>query len=260
MKGLGAFLSYFKSKQNKSNSKITYSYSVGSHVGLVRELNEDSCLTLPEYGLWVVADGMGGHEAGEIASQIAIQEISNGIKDGLSLTDAIASAHHAIQNAAQRGCGAGNMGTTVVAAKLNELDYEIAWVGDSRAYLWNTALRQLTSDHSYVQLLLDSGLITSSEVASHPRRNVISQALGLSGNGYDTLRIDRVIGKLNGNDTLLLCSDGLTGEVSDKEIALILVQENCNSIRADRLIKAALAGGGRDNVTVIMVTPEVTNA
>jgi protein phosphatase len=260
MKGLGAFLSYFKLQKNKSNSKITYSYSVGSHAGLVRELNEDSYLALPEYGLWVVADGMGGHEAGEIASQIAIQEISNGIKDGLSLNDAIASAHHAIQNAAQKGYGTENMGTTVVAVRLNELDYEIAWVGDSRAYLWNTALRQLTSDHSYVQLLLDSGLIAASEAASHPRRNVISQALGLSGNGHDTFKIDSVTGRLNENDALLLCSDGLNGEVSDKEIALILAQEKSNPVVVDRLIEAALAGGGRDNVTVIMVVPEVTNA
>ncbi len=255
MKRLDALFSFFKLKQKKSESKITYNHAVCSHVGLVRGLNEDSYLALPEYGLWVVADGMGGHEAGEIASQIAVQEISKSIQKGLSLTDAITAAHYAIQNDIRRALGATNMGTTVVAAKLNGRNYEIAWVGDSRAYLWNTALQQLTSDHSYVQQLLDSGLIIASEVASHPRRNIISQALGLSENRHDTPKIDHLTGIFNKNDTLLLCSDGLTGEIPDKEIALIFAQEKDNTTRADRLIKAALANGGRDNVTVIMVTP-----
>jgi protein phosphatase len=231
-------------------------FALDTHTGLVRELNEDSYLALPKYGLWVVADGMGGHEAGEVASGIAIREIAHSIEQGLPLAKAIETAHRAIQTAALQGEGAANMGSTVVAAKLDGLCYEIAWVGDSRAYLWNGELRQLTTDHSYVQLLLNAGLITESEIPRHPSRNIITQALGTGGEDKVNIKIDFVSGKLNENDTLLLCSDGLSGEVTDDCIATILSETTGNQARVDRLITAALDAGGRDNVTVIVLTPK----
>ena len=121
---------------------LNINFALATDVGLVRELNEDSFLALPEYGLWLIADGMGGYEAGEIASQLAVSTIAQAIKQNMSLVDAIESAHRAIQSAALKGEGAADMGTTVVAVKFNGLHYEIAWVGDSRAYLWNGDLQQ----------------------------------------------------------------------------------------------------------------------
>lgn len=241
-------------KKTKGKALTTIEYATGTHTGLVRELNEDSHITLPELGLWIVADGMGGHEAGEVASGIAIREISQSIKQGATLTEAIETAHHAIQAVAQQDGETVDMGSTVVAAKLDGRHYEIAWVGDSRAYLWNEALRQLTKDHSYVQLLLNAGVITEDEVPNHPAGNIISQGLGVGGLNNADIKIDSVSGELSENDALLLCSDGLTGEVSDDRIAAILAETKNNQARVDSLIEAALAAEGKDNVTVILVS------
>jgi len=230
-------------------------FALDTHTGWVRELNEDSYLALPKLGLWVIADGMGGHEAGEVASGITIREIARSIEQGMPLAEAIETAHRAIQTAALQGEGAANMGSTVVAAKLDGLRYEIAWVGDSRAYLWNGSLHQLTTDHSYVQLLLNAGLITGSEMPGHPSRNVITQALGVGGPDKANIRVDLVSGELGESDTLLLCSDGLSGEVTDDRIAAILTATTDAQARVDCLIAAALETGGKDNVTVIVLTP-----
>ena len=232
-------------------------YALGTHTGLVRELNEDSQLALPKFGLWVIADGMGGHEAGEVASGIAIREIARSIEQGMPLAEAIETAHRAIQTAALQGEGAANMGSTVVAAKLDGLRYEIAWVGDSRAYLWNGSLHQLTTDHSYVQLLLNAGLITESEIPGHPSRNIISQALGAGGADKVNIKVDLVSGELSETDTLLLCTDGLSGEVTDDCIAAILAETTDAQTRVDCLITAALEAGGKDNVTVIVINAVV---
>jgi protein phosphatase len=229
-------------------------FALATDVGLVRELNEDNFLALPEYGLWLIADGMGGYEAGEIASELAVSTIAQAIKQNMSLVDAIESAHRAIQSAALRGEGAADMGTTVVAVKFDGLQYEIAWVGDSRAYLWNGKLQQLTTDHSFVQLLLKAGIITESEIATHPSRNIISQALGAGGMDNKTIKIDTVSGQLSDNATLLLCSDGLSGLVSDNDIATILSENTDNQTKVDNLINAALTAGGTDNVTVVVIT------
>ncbi len=230
-------------------------YALGTHTVWVRELNEDSHLALPKLGLWVIADGMGGHEAGEVASRIAVREIARNIEQGMPLAEAIETAHRAIQTAALQGEGAAEMGSTVVAAKLDGLRYEIAWVGDSRAYLWNGTLHQLTTDHSYVQLLLNAGLITEREIPGHPSRNIISQALGAGGADKVNIKVDLVSGELVECDTLLLCSDGLSGEVTDDRIAAILAATPDTQSRVDRLIAAALDAGGKDNVTVIVLTP-----
>lgn len=231
-----------------------FAYAIGSHPGLVRECNEDSYLALPELGVWAVADGMGGHEAGEVASAITIHEIANRVKEGMALSVAINSAHRAIQNAVLQGEGSEGMGSTIAATKLNGTGYEIVWVGDSRAYLWNGTLKQLTKDHSYVQLLLDAGLIDESQIAEHPSRNVISQALGTGGLNDEGIKPGCVTGQLGDGETLLLCSDGLTGELSDQEIAAILSESTDNQTKVDRLIEAALAAGGNDNVTVLVIS------
>lgn len=198
---------------------------------------------------------MGGHEAGEVASRITVQEMTHSIEQGLPLVEAVETAHRAIQ-AVQHGEGAAGMGSTVVAARLDGLHYEIAWVGDSRAYWWNDSLHRLTTDHSYVQQLLNAGLITESEIPEHPYRHVISQALGVGGSGADNIKVDLVSGELGEGDTLLLCSDGLSGEVADDDIAAILAETAGAQARVDRLIAAALEAGGKDNVTVIVLAPK----
>jgi PPM family protein phosphatase len=233
---------------------INIDFALGTHTGLVREINEDSPLALPKFGLWVVADGMGGYEAGEVASAIAIREISSSIEQGTQLAEAIETAHRAIQTAALKGEGAADMGSTVVAAKLDGLRYEIAWVGDSRAYLWNGTLHQLTTDHSYVQQLLKAGLISENDIIGHPSRNIITQALGAGGSDKAKIQVDIVSGVLGEGDTLLLCSDGLSGEVTDEGIGAILAETTDAQIRVGHLIAAALEAGGKDNITVIVLT------
>lgn len=229
-------------------------FGVATHPGLVRENNEDSCLADPDLGLWIVADGMGGHDAGAVASSIAIREIARSIRKGRPLTEAIEIAHHEIQSTAAQGQDSSNMGSTVVALSLGERRYEIAWVGDSRAYLWNGALHQLTKDHSYVQFLLDAGLISQDEVAGYPGRNVITQGLGVGGANSEGIKVDVVTGELADNESLLLCSDGLSGELSSAEIAAILAEETNDQSKAERLIQAALEAGGKDNVTAVLVS------
>lgn len=223
-----------------------------THPGLKRSLNEDSYCIEPELGLWAVADGMGGHASGEIASGLVVRELPRLIRQGRALSAAVLDVHGAIRRASAQGKGGVDMGSTVVAAKLLGSSYEIAWVGDSRAYLWNGALRQITRDHSYVQMLLEAGLIEQRDMATHPGRNVISQALG--GPEQQDIRVDVLRGELRPGETLLLCSDGLNTEVADAQIAGILAATADNRNRASQLVDAALAAGGSDNVTVVLLT------
>lgn len=225
------------------------SFGQATHTGLVRTINEDSLLVSPELGLWAVADGLGGHQAGDRASRLAVAQIKQGVRQGLSLVQAVESAHQAVR----REAGNSNMGTTVVALKLDGLRYEIGWVGDSRAYLWDGSLRRLTTDHSYVQLLLDAGVIGQDELARHPMRNVISQALGVGGRDGATVSVATVAGELAEGQGLLLCSDGLHGELNDEQIASIVKSSAAAQAQAEKLIAAALAAGGKDNVTVILL-------
>lgn len=236
---------------------IKIDYVCGTHPGLVREVNEDAYFADPGLGLWIVADGMGGHQAGEVASSIVVKDLPAGVRHGETLADAIDMAHMMIQMASEQSRGTRHMGSTVVALKMDGLHYQIAWVGDSRAYLWTGhELRRLTKDHSYVQALLDLGMITEDEVFTHPSRNIISQGLGVGG-GTDghSIQVGEVEGTLAVGETLMLCSDGLTGEIRDSLLAEILASSRNNKARLARLFEAALAFGGTDNITIILVTP-----
>lgn len=232
-------------------------YACGTHPGLVRAVNEDAYFADPELGLWLIADGMGGHQAGEVASAIVVKELPQCIQKGEGLVDAIDMAHMMIQVASEQSAAARHMGSTVVALRMTGLHYQIAWVGDSRAYLWDgQELRRLTKDHSYVQLLLDLGMIMEDEVFTHPSRNVISQGLGVGGGGVgNSVKVDEVEGTLAVGETLLLCSDGLTGEVREYLISEIMASTRDNQQRLAKLIEAALAFGGSDNITAILVAP-----
>ena len=224
-----------------------------SHVGLRRELNEDTYYGDSELGLWLVADGMGGHEYGEVASALAREAIVREIRGGVPLAEAIRIADAEIIRCSRRRGDSLPMGTTVVAAKVSGNRFEVAWVGDSRVYLWRDgALTQISQDHSYVQELIAQGAITADQARSHPHRNVVTQALGVT--DPVQLNVETLGGELRPGMQLLLCSDGLTEEVDDRSIARVLAHQECSAQECvDGLVAAALDGGGSDNVTVVLV-------
>jgi len=223
-----------------------------SDAGNIRDHNEDAYYSSPENGLWVVADGMGGHAGGEIASRITIETISQAIGQGATLEVAVGKAHQAILDAVQNGKGKTGMGSTIVALQIKDSNYKIAWVGDSRAYLWNGKLKQLTRDHTYVQQLLESGAITMEEAQYHPEKSVLSRALGAP--EFATAPVETITGQLFRNQKIVLCSDGLTGEVEDSEMNRILKKYQKNEIAVEQLVQKAKQNGGSDNITVIIVS------
>ena len=224
-----------------------------THVGLRRELNEDTYYGDSELGLWLVADGMGGHEYGEVASALARETIVRETRQGTPLPQAIRIADEEIIRASRQRSDALPMGTTVVAARIFGNRFEVAWVGDSRAYLWRDGkLAQLSHDHSYVQELIAQGAISVDQARTHPHRNVVTQALGVT--DPQTLNVETLSGELAPGCQLLLCSDGLTEEVDDRTISRALGDTRCSAQECvDGLVAAALDGGGSDNVTVILV-------
>lgn len=227
-----------------------------SDKGHNRDNNEDCYLACPEQGLWGVADGMGGHEAGEIASAIVKTTLESSAKNSTSLEDSILEAHSNVLQAVKDGKGAAGMGSTVVALQSKGHDYKVAWVGDSRAYLWSQEsnggrLEQLTTDHSYVQMLLASGAIAEEEVASHPDKNVITQCIGSE--DIQQVTVDVINGEWQKQQRILLCSDGLTDEVDNQQIAQILCQSRSTKEAAQQLMQAALDNGGKDNITVQVI-------
>jgi protein phosphatase len=224
-----------------------------THVGLRRELNEDTYYGDSELGLWLVADGMGGHEYGEVASALAREAIVREVRQGMPLALAIRTADEDIIRASHHRGDALPMGTTVVAARVAGRRFEVAWVGDSRAYLWRDGqLVQLSQDHSYVQELIGRGAISVEQARSHPHRNVVTQALGVT--DPQQLNVETMSGELDAGMQLLLCSDGLTEEVGDTGISQVLSQLDCSAQECvDELVAAALDGGGSDNITVVLV-------
>ncbi len=199
----------------------------------------------------MVADGMGGHDAGEVASAIVRDTLKE--YSGLPLSESIQRAHRAILTAADNGIGAEGMGSTVVALKHHGETFEVAWVGDSRAYQYSPehGLQALTTDHSYVQMLLASGAINPADAETHPDKNIITQCLGSQ--EMDTVKVDTLSRNWQAQQWLLLCSDGLTDELSQTEISAILQRSRSPEQATRELVKAALNAGGRDNVTVQII-------
>ena len=227
-------------------------------VGKVRRRNEDAAWFDEERGMFAVADGMGGHLAGEVASAMAIDAMKrlagSGTAAGISaLRSAVAGAHEAIAAHAAKTVGCSGMGTTLSVMWCGGRYMYIAHVGDSRIYrLRGGELEQITQDHSLVEELVRARLITREEARTHPRRNIITRALGTAGeNVPDMLAADTRLG-----DVWLLCSDGLTGMVSDKAIADTI--NSCSNLdaAADSLLAQALDAGGKDNVTLILYRDE----
>lgn len=229
-------------------------YGSRTDIGCVREQNEDSLIVRAP--LFVVADGMGGHAAGEVASEIAvrtIEELAPAHADAEALGRAVEQANRDIINAALAGEGREGMGTTCTAAILERDRLVIAQVGDSRAYLLhNGELSQLTRDHSLMANMIEAGQITPEEARYHPNRSVITRALGNDPNTVPDLYEINV----EDGDRLLLCSDGLYSMLEDDEIAAVMRRIDNPQRCAAMLVNGAIAAGGHDNVTVIVVDAE----
>jgi serine/threonine protein phosphatase PrpC len=224
-----------------------------THVGKVRRLNEDSYLTNPKIGVWAVADGMGGHEAGDLASATVVEALSS-IPKPASARDMLASCEASIiaangrvhDYARQHGSV---VGTTVAVLLTYDVYYACVWSGDSRIYLVRGgSIVQLSRDHTEMQDLIDEGKLSPSEAATFARRNVITRAIGV----HENPELEMIHGELERGDAFIICSDGLTGHVADNEI-LEAVWASPAQAACDALVALTLERGANDNVTVVVV-------
>ncbi|WP_420126979.1 Stp1/IreP family PP2C-type Ser/Thr phosphatase [Longimicrobium sp.] len=234
----------------------------GTHVGRVRKGNEDAFLVDEERGVFLVADGMGGHAAGEIASDIARRSVGGTLQEGVdrglaaddlahSMVDSfrvadLAIAEHVAANPETEG-----MGTTVTAIVIcTDGTYRMGHIGDSRAYLLREGqLAQISRDHTWVQREVDEGRLTPSASRKHPYSHILTRALGADPSDAPDLQA----GQLEAGDLLLLCSDGLTGMVTDRHLQRILATPATNEERIEEMIALANKRGGRDNITAVIV-------
>ena len=247
-----------------------WSSAAGSDRGRVRSGNEDSLLHLPDDGLFAVADGMGGHAAGEVASRLAVEAVEDSLSDDGSpppadrMVEAVREANRRILRDADEHPGRSGMGTTLTALALGAgRRWRIGHVGDSRAYLFRDGeLRQLTTDHSWVGRRVAAGELTKEEARRHPMSSVLERALGTS----RRVEVDVEEGRARPGDLFLLCSDGLTDMLPDAELESMLSEavdgpagdgeppaDRGVEELVDRLVSAANRSGGEDNVTVVLV-------
>jgi len=240
-----------------------------TEVGCVRKHNEDNFLVEPELGLFVVADGLGGHAAGEVASRIVVDKVGDFIAhtaerdrtwpveyevglsyDGNRLKAALLLADQGILNDIQANPERESMGSTVVGCLVQGDRATLVHVGDSRAYLLNGAgIQQVTRDHSWVAEQVENGILTPEEARHHPFRNVITQALG-NGGDLDVAVQEIQVKEL---DRILLCSDGLSGMIQDRAIWEIVQQAPDMDAASEKLISKAMENGGEDNITVVLI-------
>jgi protein phosphatase len=244
-------------------SEVELRYGAATDVGRVREVNEDSYLAAAP--VFVVADGMGGHDGGDVASRIVVEEFTRLAEDGYDPTrgpdavaDTLAACHRRIieyaDEQARRTGRDFQAGTTAVAALLVDDDGAPAWLvanlGDSRAYRYaDGELEQVSVDHSLVQELVDDGYLTRDEMAHHPARHVVTRALG----GPDLVEPDFFRLPLHSAGRLVLCSDGVTEMIDDHAVAAICQEATDAQDAADRLVAEAVRAGGRDNATAVVV-------
>lgn len=234
-----------------------HQYGAGTDVGNVRDNNEDSYVCDTQKDLWIVADGMGGHGFGEVASAITTYTVTTMVREGHGVNQAIEVAHSRIKEFAESDGLGTNMGTTIVLLLSHGSIYNIFWVGDSRAYLFDAeGMNQITIDHSLVQSLIDQGELTKEEAEIDPRKNAVTRALGVK--ELENVRADSISDRWKPGQKILLCSDGLTDCVRDADIESIMRNGQSDQDITDELIRAALEGGGRDNVTVIVISAPLT--
>jgi serine/threonine protein phosphatase PrpC len=241
--------------------KFKFETGAITHPGHVRHFNEDSIFADDERGIWLVADGMGGHLDGNLASSM-IAEAARGIGKGASLmefTEAFRSGIGAVNSqlvARSNGQVHRIVGSTVAALLIHEANYCCLWAGDSRCYLVrDSTIEQLSHDHTEVQELVDRGVLSQAEAASWPRRNVITRAVG----AIDDFQLEHATGVVRSGDCFVLCSDGLTGHVNDEEILARSSRLSADQASHD-LLELALARGGKDNISVVVVNVVATGA
>jgi protein phosphatase len=240
-------------------------HAAKTHIGLVRRINEDEYSLLTDLGTFrvaIVADGMGGALAGEIASSIAVEVVSRELRSRLAgksieevsydlsdfLVEAILKANEEIFQRGNSASSMSGMGTTIVVSVVTEDNVTMAFIGDSRGYLiGRDYIKQLTDDHSLVNELYKHGQLTEEEVTSHPQRNIITRAVGTEG----AVQVDLISTSWQTGQIVLLCTDGLTDLVSNEEIMQIVNEEGTLPEKVDKLIQKALDGGGNDNITVV---------
>jgi serine/threonine protein phosphatase PrpC len=227
---------------------MQFEQAVRSHVGCRRQNNEDAVLARPECGLWAVADGMGGHAAGDVASALVMEKLTAAGAGGVAaVRAAIADANLTLwQAGSEKGR---TMGSTVVALVLEPGGYCCLWAGDSRAYLQRGGgLTQLTRDHSLVQQLVDAGDLAPDAAASHPNANIITRAVGSTA----TLELDHADGVAHAGDVFLLASDGLTRLLREDEIASAGSEADLERV-ADHWVDTVLSRGAPDNLSLVLV-------
>ncbi|WP_420839557.1 PP2C family protein-serine/threonine phosphatase [Dechloromonas hankyongensis] len=238
-------------------AQFRWTSAARSHVGLIREVNEDACLDRPQSGLWAVADGMGGHSQGDFASRAVVDSL-NRIAPTEHVDSTISRVRLRLEavnrqlreEAALRDVSL--IGSTVVVLVACQDSCSCLWVGDSRLYLFrNGRLKQLTRDHSLIEELRARGELPPEDSVDYPSRNHITRAVGTA----ETLDLDEQSMQVNDDDMFLLCSDGLSNEVSEQEMASALVMGNCRQA-AESLVDIALKHGGRDNVSVVVARAE----
>lgn len=222
-----------------------------THVGLRRTRNEDTYYADASLGLFLVADGMGGHQHGEVASALVRDAVVDLVTRGHGLIEAVQGAGERLLAHTRGNVDVRPMGTTIAALRLADDGYEVAWVGDSRIYLWQQGLRQISHDHSLVQALVEAGQLDPAQAAQHPQRNVLTQALGVTAAAQLYIGMNR--GPAVPGMGFLLCSDGLTEDVTDAAIARLVARTDLAAQECvDQLLLGALDGGGSDNITAIL--------
>jgi serine/threonine protein phosphatase PrpC len=238
-----------------SRAALGFQVAGRTHVGLTRELNEDSWLARPDTGIFAVADGMGGHKAGEVASGLIVEclgQISrqpSGYALLNAVRDQLAAVNWELINRAAALGGGAVIGSTVVTLAVHENHYACVWAGDSRVYMQRgDLLMRLTHDHSLIQELIDSGQLDEREARKRRISNIITKAVGAA----ETLELSETRGDIRAGDLFLLCSDGLTGLVEDAEIRDVLGALPPDAA-ADQLLAMALERGGRDNITLMVL-------
>jgi protein phosphatase len=241
-------------------SPFRWTSSARSDAGRVREINEDACLDQPATGRWAVADGMGGHAVGDLASRLVIDALSQ-IASPVSMKTLIADARARLQAANRQLRDEAvrrqvqRIGSTVVVLLACDRFCGYLWAGDSRIYLYRDGqLRQLTRDHSQVEQLKSMGVITDEEARHHPAQHMITRAVGAT----DVLDLDDDAIEVADGDMFLLCSDGLSNELSDDEIIAVLTSSERENV-SEELVELALSRGGRDNITAVVVQAEDPN-
>lgn len=247
-------------------ARVRFTCAGRTDVGVVRSGNEDNYLMIPDRAVFIVADGMGGHAAGEVASEMAVGIIAKGLNDVRELDEATAQerireairdANAAIFDRTLTEHDKRGMGTTATTLALMGPCYLIGQVGDSRAYLLRDGrLIQLTKDHSYVQEQVDAGYLSPEDARTHPYSNVITRCVGAN----EDVVADTYIGTMRAGDLFLLASDGLTGMIDDPRLHDLLLTSGDPHQLVDRLIAEANRLGGLDNITVIVVRIDAVEA